>query len=91
MVEKELYVLKYVNEVKNGNKNIQYICDIEEEYAAKEIAYYLKRLISKGYFRGRQWGIIDGSDASVYKNKVTSIDYDKLVITKKGIEEINKK
>lgn len=90
MKEKELYVLKYVSEKINGNEYIKYNCDIEEEYSVKEIAHYLRRLISKGYIRGRQWGLIDDSEASVYKNKVFSIYYDKLIITKNGREEIKK-
>ncbi|HEY5524727.1 MAG TPA: hypothetical protein VIK26_05235 [Clostridium sp.] len=91
MKEKELYVLKYVNEKINGNDDVEYNCDIEEEYAVKEIAHYLKRLISKGYIRGRNWAMINGEEVSVYKNKVFSIYYEKLVLTKNGREEINKK
>lgn len=88
MKEKELYVLRYVSEKMNGNEDIKYKCDIEEEYSVNEIAHYLKRLISKGYIRGRQWGLIDGNEASLYKNKIVYIYYDKLVITKNGREKI---
>ncbi|PRR81357.1 hypothetical protein [Clostridium vincentii] len=90
MKEKELYVLKYVIKKINGKKDIEYNCDIEKEYAVNEIAYYLRRLISKGYIRGRGWAMVEGEEVSVYKNNVSLIYYEKLVLTKHGKEVLNK-
>jgi len=90
MGEKELYVLKYVNEKINGNKDIKYTCDIEEEYAINEIAHYIERLLSKRYMTGNEWAQIKDEEVSKYKNKVASIDYQKLTITRIGTKEIKK-
>jgi len=91
MVEKELYVLKYINEKINGNENIKYNCDIEEEYAINEIAHYIKRLLSKRYVIGKQWSVLNDKEISIYKNKILFIYYENLQLTKVGIKEINKK
>ena len=90
MGEKELYVLKYVNEKINGNKDIKYTCDIKEEYAVNEIAHYIERLLSKRYMTGKEWAATKDDEVSEYKNNVVSIDYEKLLITRIGIKEINK-
>lgn len=91
MGEKELYVLKYVNEKINGNEDVKYNCDIEEEYTINEIAHYVKRLLSKRYIIGKEWAILSDKDVSIYKNNILSIYYSKLQLTKIGIKEINKK
>jgi hypothetical protein len=90
MGEKELYVLEYVNQRINGNEDIKYNCDIEEEYAVNEIAHYLKRLLSKRYVIGKDWAVTKDQDVSKYENNVVSIDYKKLTITSVGIKEMKK-
>ncbi|MBD7912860.1 hypothetical protein H9661_16030 [Clostridium sp. Sa3CVN1] len=90
MGEKELYVLEYVNEKINGNETVRYNSDVEEAYAVNEIAYYLKRLVSKRYFLGRDWAKTSGEEVSEYKNNVVAIDYEKLSLTNAGRKELKK-
>lgn len=91
MSEKELYVLKYVNEQIKGNHDIDYICDVEGEHMMKEIAFYVEKLISKGYIQSKgEWEVINGIVESVYQNNVFSIHYEYLKLSEKGLSEVNK-
>ena len=91
MGEKEFYVLEYVNQKINGNYEVRYNCDIEEEFAINEIAYYLKRLLSKRYILGKDWDKRNDKEVSKYKNNVVAINYDKLSLTNAGKKEMNKR
>lgn len=87
MGEKELYVLEYVNEKINGNEDVKYESDLDEEETLKEIVHYLKRLLSKRYVIGKDWEVTHDADES----NVISIDYKKLKIANVGIKKLNKK